>query len=403
MGDLSWQRRSRIPVIALLAVLFLIAARSPRPSLVAAIRVCAERGDSKPCLHSLAADTLARSELAPVLTAFQDAIGDPAVANTCHVFGHYLGQEVYRKAGNLPSALAACDSTCYGSCYHGAAEAYVIDRVASNGYAADDSTLAAIAGSVTNCRGPSCDEQVDTIHGVGHALMFLTASDLPRSLRLCDLTGSPTACHIGVFMSNYQSLEDGDHPSRYIRRDDPTFPCTALDARYQAACYLNQAQFFVTGDILGNIALCQTFPSEFRERCFLEIAKHPAQQGNDVAAMHAACKIVPPSYRQFCIESIIVNLHGKSSRDVADMAALCQVAEPEYKRGCYERMRSVLLNQLGDAAGRRAACANITEETHAEWCRDGAVNPKFMLRAALRSRSCRWSWRWLRYVYRINR
>lgn len=369
------RRRVFLTVAAFAALgIFIVPAILRRPladfNAVAAARRC-EEGDRLPCLRKLAAELLDAAPLPEVLALFHAAAAKPAVSNVCHFLGHYLGQEEYRRTGDFALSLGHCDNFCYGSCYHGVAEAYVLERAAG----ADDSALAAVAGSVTNCRDPLCDEQVDTIHGVGHALMFLTVNDLPRSLRLCDLTGNPTACHIGAFMSNYQSLEDGDHPSRYIRRDDPMFPCRVLDARYQTACYLNQAQFFVTSDILGNIALCQSFPPEFQERCYLEIAKHPAQQGSDVAAMHAACRVVPPSHRQFCIESIIVNLHGKSSRDVADMAAFCRLAEPEYKRGCYGRMQSVLGNQLGDAAGRRAACATIMEQAYAEWCRDGAPTP----------------------------
>ena len=65
---------------------------------------------------------------------------------------------------------------------------------------------------------------------------------------------------------------------------------------------------------------------------------------------------------------------GSLNLDEADYAwitgELCRLAEPEHKRGCYGRMRSVLSNQLGDAAGRRAASAEIPAGDSVDWCNE---------------------------------
>ncbi|MDP3769089.1 MAG: hypothetical protein Q8S13_13830, partial [Dehalococcoidia bacterium] len=166
MANIQRVRPFLVPALALAAVLALIAGglwRRPAPvgrQIADAIRACAGHDNPKSCLRELAAHALANGEPSSVLRALQVALVDPAVANTCHLLGHYLGQETYRKTRSLPDALSSCDNTCYGSCYHGAAEAYVIDRIASGGYAADDSALAAVAGAVTNCRDSSCEERV---------------------------------------------------------------------------------------------------------------------------------------------------------------------------------------------------------------------------------------------------
>lgn len=374
--------RQSTPILVALAALALFvsgpASHSLRPDarLVAGVRVCYEGSNSKSCLRNLATRTLGSSNLPVALATLDAAISDPAVASMCHVLGHYLGQEEYRRVGDLGTALGQCDGFCYGSCYHGAAEAYVIDRIASGGYAADDAALAAVAGSVTNCRTASCDERVDTIHGVGHALMFLTANDLPRSLRLCDLASNPTACHIGVFMSNFMSLEDPAHPSAYIRSGDPTFPCRILDGRYQSACYKNQADFLATDDIAQNVELCRKFPELFRESCYLEAPKRLVQKGSDLAAVAAGCvRIGSIPADRLCIEGVVVNLRGKHRDDFRDMAAFCAAVGVGYRPDCYRRIGTVLADWLRAPGNRRDACASITEPVYAEWCRDSAPAP----------------------------
>ena len=45
-------------------------------------------------------------------------------------------------------------------------------------------------------------------HGIGHGLMFYTANDLPRSLKMCegfDTDFSRSNCANGVFMENFNA------------------------------------------------------------------------------------------------------------------------------------------------------------------------------------------------------
>ncbi|MDP3727611.1 MAG: hypothetical protein Q8R35_03155 [bacterium] len=365
------RRRMAIALAAGAALLLLIvpAARRPpeMPDIVAAAGTCAASPERLRCLSDLAARLLDARPLPEVLPALHAAASDPAVSNVCHLLGHELGQAEYRRSGDLGATLGHCDNFCYGSCYHGAAEAFVVDRASGLG----DDALAEVARAVTNCRTASCEERVDTIHGVGHAFMFLTSNDLPRALELCDRTAQPGACHIGTLMSNIMSLDDPTHPSAYIRRDDPSYPCRILGVRYQAACYKNQADFLVTEHIEGNIEFCRSFPEAFRESCYLEVPKLLVQRGDDRAAVAAACgRAADPAVRQLCIEGVVVNLHGKHEGDYRDMAAFCALVTAEHRPGCYRRMGAVLANWLRDPQNRSAACATIPTGDSVHWCNE---------------------------------
>ena len=354
---MAFRRLAVISTAAAALAVLIIPASNRRsaviPDIAARAATCQMRSDRTACLSALAADLLSVRPLSEVLLPLHAAAAEPAVSNVCHVLGHYLGQQEYRRTSDLGQALGHCDNFCYGSCYHGAAEAFVVDRASG----ADDDVFAAIAALVPLSSGDAGGEEIDTIHGVGHAFMFLTANDLPRSLSLCDRTAQPGACHIGALMSN---IMDSDHPSKYINREDPSFPCRILGERYQAACYKNQVDFLVTGDIEGNVGLCRSFPESFRESCYLEVPKILVQRGDDLAAVAAECgRAADPAVRQLCIEGVVVNLRGKHREDYRDMAAFCALAGAEHRPGCYRRMGAVLANWLREPQNRSVACATI--------------------------------------------
>ena len=80
----------------------------------------------------------------------------------------------------------------------------------------------------------------ECLHGMGHAAMFITDMELLESLSLCDTFSEQRhieRCYSGVFMENSSSSTSFDHVSKYIRKDDPFYPCNSIKEKYQSLCW----------------------------------------------------------------------------------------------------------------------------------------------------------------------
>lgn len=291
------------------------------------------------CFQKLA-EALAK-EPTEVRTRFiENTLHSPAFLGTCHLFMHFLGSALYQKSNSLVSALDSCTLACSAGCYHGAAEKYFTERIRS-GTPLTVTGFANEAAKMNTCsrEATQCEHGGDAIHGFGHALMDLTGSDLPYSLTLCDALTAPEGCYAGVFMSNYMSLTDDSHPSRFIRADDALYPCTILDARYQKSCYANQADFFLGPDIVKNTSLCRTFPVQYQSACLLRVPNLAVQRITDVHEMNSVCSVIPNTKEQeLCIEGIVDRLKDRKTDGVSDAKIFCETVQDAFKKSCQARI-----------------------------------------------------------------
>jgi mono/diheme cytochrome c family protein len=164
-----------------------------------------------------------------------------AVAANCHRIAHRMGSAALtRYKDKVAPAFIAGTPVCASGYYHGIVERAFLGQPTDK--------LAVVARQL--CSDPQITEKrflfYQCIHGLGHGLMIYTGYDLPGSLKTCDelRTGfDRVSCSGGVFMENFNSSYGVT--SKYLRKNDPIYPCNSVAERHKLYCYL-----LVTANIL---------------------------------------------------------------------------------------------------------------------------------------------------------
>ena len=263
------------------------------------------------------------------LDRFAAAIAsDAAVERGCHRIAHTIGSAALARAGgDVGAAFAEGDSTCWSGYYHG-----ILERALKG--ATEESVLVARIRSLCAdvLAGPDRFVAYQCVHGLGHGLMIRSGLDLPSSLELCTRLATPweqTSCDGGVFMENFNTSYGVE--SRFLRDDQPLYPCTAVEERHKLYCYLQ-----ITDRILQ-------------------------LNDYDFAAAGRTCLQAEPDWIATCFQSYGRSASGTSRLDRAELLRLCELAPPAGRSDCvYGAVRDIASNDAGGARAR-AYCAAVGE------------------------------------------
>lgn len=349
------------------------------------IQDCRKQLPGDACYKRLAAYLLDAASLKNVLGVLQD-LETAAPRNqedyfTCHKLTHYVGQEAYTRLQSVPAVYASCNMTCGGGCYHGALEAYFGSRFGAQYNAADSQAL--VAATVTICgkkeNYPQKGVYHQCIHGLGHALMFITDGDLPRSLSFCDALSKDDRrlCYAGAFMENVGSTTDNlAHPARFLREDDPFYPCDILEAKYLPTCYTLQSIHFTIiskYDWEKTAGLCSRAPDPYRMDCFLALGGIQVYNIQEPERIKAGCAVIADAgYRNECIKGVILYLSSRYGDDTRRyMDSFCLVVDQENKEGCYRQMGKTLTLWARSQAELESFCDELKKGTYVAWCKQG--------------------------------
>jgi hypothetical protein len=277
----------------------------------------------------------------------------------CHQPAHKAGRFAYEVSG--VSTFTEAPLECHVGGLHGAIEAYFRDR------GIDD--LAAQGRQICGT-GRDYFFESQCFHGIGHGLMAATDYDLPEALKGCDLLekGKDT-CYTGVFMENIVGGLGGHHDgggahSKYLNRD-PQYPCTIVDAKYQASCYMLQTSRMIQlfGPNFPRIAAaCGEAPAALSDFCFQSM-------GRDVGGLHRgdssgairACRSAPAGpLRVSCLSGAVQDLFWDAAGR-SDAIRFCkELNDPAEKRGCYDTIISRADVAL-TVEERGSFCADVEE------------------------------------------
>jgi hypothetical protein len=229
------------------------------------------------------------------------------------------------------------------------------------------------------CTGPSVTRAdfllYQCVHGLGHGLMIYSGDDLPYSLHVCDLLTtkfSRVSCTGGVFMQN---LDRSMVASRYVKPNDPIYPCNRVARRHKVYCYLQVTERIlqVVGYNWAKVAgWCRRSEPGWVATCFQSF-------GRDASG---SSQYRPEQTLRHCLEA--GNMAGEciygAARDYAnnfaggrEAARLCNLAPERYRDRCYEAIGTILgaLNRFGPQ--RRAACAAVSPPRYLADCLRGAA------------------------------
>jgi mono/diheme cytochrome c family protein len=242
---------------------------------------------------------------------------DRAVQADCHRIAHRMGSAALtRYADRVAPAFVAGSPICASGYYHGIIERAFLGQPAAR--------LATVARQL--CSDPQINAKrfltYQCIHGLGHGLMIYSGYDLPRSLRTCDQLQSGfqrVSCSGGVFMENFNSSYGVT--SKYLRADDPIYPCNAVAERHKLYCYL-----LVTANILR-------------------------LDGGDLRRTADACRRSEPAWVSTCYESFGRDASGIAGKDAGQALASCRLAR-RHEGDCLYGVAREIVN--ADAGGARA-------------------------------------------------
>jgi hypothetical protein len=256
------------------------------------------------CWYQAFANLAYREGVAPAFTELRAAISTIEGANrNCHISTHGIGAGGLRRADDdLARAVVGGSDLC-GGFYHGVLIGSMrdipLDDVGASAALILDRCLDAAAF-------PARDARENCVHGAGHALMVRGDNDLPAMLAICDRVeerelGMGYYCGLGVTMENF--ISSWGLERRWLRADDPVYPCNVLPAQHKAACYGVVSQL--------HIQLVGTDPDRLGE----------------------LCRRAEPAWAPYCVRQAYVDISPQEWREPDRIVARCERISP-YERPC---------------------------------------------------------------------
>lgn len=327
---------------------------------------------SEKCLREAAVDLLDKFTLPEIAQVLEKNETTPEYFGKCHVAAHYLGQEAYRKTKDITQVFTQSNFSCFGGLFHGAVEAYFIEKNVQV-EAVTDVEIAKLVPQICSETEKYQREQVirECNHGMGHALMDVTDNDLARTLALCDaLDGQKRQdyCYTGAFMQNAQGTPESDHPSKYLKQDDPSYTCTMIGPKYQTKCYTIAVLLPNKPNVDASINTCRQVPNQYKTGCFMAFGGDRTLFSDNPQELTGFCKkIDETAFINECLKGEAYNLLTRFGYNSKIPEAFCNDLESYYRKDCYKLLGKATLDANGQKT-REKFCSNIEEKQYEKDC-----------------------------------
>ena len=256
---------------------------------------------------------------------------DDALARSCHPLVHDIGHAAYEKYGDFGEAMKYQDEVCNSGYLHGIIESR---------FSESDDVFADMKTMCDQYRSGSYMSW-QCYHGIGHGLMFYTANDLPRSLKMCegfDTDFGRSNCANGVFMENFNA-DQKLHLSKFLKESDPFYPCPQQENRYKSHCYLYAPTYFLSlngSDYDAALEWCNGAEAGFEPSCAYGVGTQAMKENlNDPKLVETVCMNGEDEQTAPCIEgmtSLYINHHGS----LEPARELCSKLEKPNRPACYD-------------------------------------------------------------------
>lgn len=257
----------------------------------------------------------------------------PYVKSNCHQLMHVIGRAAYAKYNNLADTFAHGSQYCNGGYYHGLSEQLGNEKGSAYLYANANTICKPIADK----KGRYSFYHYNCVHGLGHAFMEVYEGELYKSLAGCDTIQDEwerNSCYGGVFMQNImieQSPDDSeDHESKYLKPEDPMYPCDAVDDKYKVQCYTMQTSYALqveNYDFVKVFQLCDATPAPYNTNCYISLGRDASGKTvYEPARTEELCAMsITPEGQEYCIygamQDYIDNFQNdKLARQVCNLA-----------------------------------------------------------------------------------
>jgi hypothetical protein len=204
--------------------------------------------------------------------------------------------------------------------------------------------------------------------------MIWSGYDLPFSLSVCDGLATDwdqTSCTGGVFMENIASSYGVR--SKWIRDDDPVYPCQAMKERHKLYCYLmvtsriNELNGF---DWKKTAAVCRGVEEGWIETCFESYGRDASGSTRQDPREAARICGFAGTWADACFYGAARDMTSNYANG-RRASVLCRRAPLPLRSRCFYGIGTVLGNLLPDSGARRAACADVAPPPFRASCISG--------------------------------
>jgi hypothetical protein len=262
------------------------------------------------------------------------------VKSQCHQLTHVIGRAALDKYKNIADTYAHGDQFCWSGYYHGAMEEIAL----SKGYDYIVKNANEICKPIA-AKGEYSFYHYNCVHGLGHGYMFVKDGGLFASLTACDsITNNweRTSCYGGVFMQNIMNEQTPDSDvktgSKYLKQDQPMYPCTAVDYKYKDQCYLMQTSYAlqtVSYDFGKVFSLCSQVDADFRDTCYTSLGRDASGNSiSDADRTRSTCLLGPSEEAQkYCVHGAAMDFVSYFHSD-QQAKALCNSLPANLSSDC---------------------------------------------------------------------
>lgn len=259
----------------------------------------------------------------------------------CHQITHMIGRAATDRYGAVGEAYRHGDSFCWSGYYHGVMEG-ILSQIGPGVFEKLDSICVDIPG-----KDRYSFDYYNCVHGLGHGLMYILNDELFETLEKCDnLTGAweQSSCWGGAFMENIIA-DEVNHKAKYLRADDPYYPCDAAAEKYKNTCYLMQTSrmlLLAGGDFATVFGECKAAAdTAYIETCYQSLGRDASGRSvSNVEKTRATCMLGPDSMaRRACIRGAAMDFISYHHSDV-QAKELCAALDAELQSGCNATVES---------------------------------------------------------------
>ena len=314
-----------------------------------------------------------QAALALVDTVYGDGSG-----TACHRIVHTIGAAALtRFHGNVSRTFAAGSSICWSGYYHGVLERALLD-VKSYRPAALGRVARGLCSDAVEHMTPWVAYQC--LHGLGHGLMITTGLQLPLALDVCRQLArlwDRDACKGGVFMENIQSSYG--FRSRWLRDDDPLYPCTAVARSDKSRCYqmaTSRVLPSVHDDWERTAKICSEVEGGFASACFRSFGRDASSRaGRDPEETARICAVAGPFGGEHdCVVAAAMDVVANFT-SATRAEPFCEVVGRDVRDDCYFGIGMVLGRfRRTDAARERDCRALVAAPTLVAACLKGGAS-----------------------------
>ncbi|HUC20097.1 MAG TPA: hypothetical protein VMR98_01220, partial [Candidatus Polarisedimenticolaceae bacterium] len=253
---------------------------------------------------------------------------DPTIKAYCHQLTHAIGRASAEQSKGVEDAYAKGDNFCWSGYYHGVMEVMVKQVGTKN----IEAKITTICSALATKRQYSFDHY-NCVHGLGHGVMAINANELFDALQKCDRfqdAWEASSCHSGVFMENVMAGMNPGNSTKYLKADQPLYPCTAVGDRYKEQCYLmqtSQALKVLSYDYAKVFDLCGTVGS-YAATCYQSLGRDASGNSNsDIEQTRATCSLgTTTEARSNCVTGAVKDFISYYHSD-KQATQLCQALE----------------------------------------------------------------------------